>query len=87
MLEGTMQEDSLLYYKCSAYDCVAYGCPVYGCAAYGCAAYRSSAYGCFSWCNCTDLLRLDIIMRKQQGISKIKDDVGEKGIESDENWT
>ena len=48
VLEGTMQEDSLLYYKCAAYDCVAYGCAAYGCAAYGCAAYRSSAYGCFS---------------------------------------
>ena len=52
-LEGTMQEDILLYYKCAAYGgstygCAAYGCAVYGCAAYGCVAYRSSAYGCFS---------------------------------------
>ena len=39
------------------------------------------------WKNNLARWKLDIIMRKQQGISKIKDDVGEKGIESDGNWT
>ena len=47
-LEGTVQENTILCYSCSAYSC---------------SAYRCSAYGCFLY-NYTDLPRLDIILRK-----------------------
>lgn len=57
-LEGTVQENTILCYRCSAYSCSAYRCSTYRCS-----TYRCSAYGCFLY-NYTDLPRLDIILRK-----------------------
>ena len=90
----SLTENIILYHRCSAYGRSAYGCFLIW-------LYRSAwighnyekiagniqSQGRCRWKKNFAGQKLDIKKRKWQEISKIKDNVGEKGIEFDENWT